>query len=104
MCGGNPNCIYCFLFPVIDGSGHQARGDTWPDQKFYIRILSSNVKPPTFEQQNVTLYVYQGSSVPVPPEYFKVIGRYPPMHAVKSKGYMIKGRILSVFDLNLFLI
>ena len=30
------------------------------------------MKPPTFEQQNVTVYVYQGSSVPVPPEYFKV--------------------------------
>jgi hypothetical protein len=57
---------------VIDGLSHQQRGDTNPEQKFYIRILSANVKGPTFDQQNVTVYVYQGSSVPIPPEYLRV--------------------------------
>ncbi|OQV15527.1 Extracellular matrix protein FRAS1 [Hypsibius exemplaris] len=61
-----------FTFKVKDGNEHQLRGDTDPEQKFYIRVLSANVKPPTFDQQNVTVYVYQGSSVPIPPEYFKV--------------------------------
>ena len=48
------------------------RGDLPPDQKFYIRVLSGNNNPPSFAEKNVTVYVYQGSSVPIPPEFFKV--------------------------------
>lgn len=59
-----------FSFSVIDES--RQRGDTSPEQKFYIRVLSGNVKGPLFPNAIVNITVRQGNSIPVPPEYLKV--------------------------------